>query len=208
MRPCPPLMPLRACALSHSVVSDSVASWAVEPAKLLCPWDYPGKNTRLGYISSSRGSSPPRDWAHVSCIGRWILQHWATWEDPMPLHHRALPTFLTFVKPIGHKGFAGLHWFAKPDCAHALQPARLLWPWDSPGKTTGVGCRALLQGIFPIQGSNLHLLYLLNWQAGSLPPVPPGNDFAHLFPTPRLVMTPWELEISSIYTTKLAKDTN
>ena len=119
MRPCPPLMPLRACALSHSVVSDSVASWAVEPAKLLCPWDYPGKNTRLGYISSSRGSSPPRDWAHVSCIGRWILQHWATWEDPMPLHHRALPTFLTFVKPIGHKGFAGLHWFAKPDCAHA-----------------------------------------------------------------------------------------
>ena len=34
-------------------------------------------------ISSSRGSSPPRDWTHnsfVSCIGRWILYHWATWE--------------------------------------------------------------------------------------------------------------------------------
>ena len=25
---------------------------------------------------------------------------------------------------------------------------------DSPGKTTAVGCHALLQGIFPIQGSN------------------------------------------------------
>ena len=25
---------------------------------------------------------------------------------------------------------------------------------DSPGKSTGVGCHALLQGIFPIQGSN------------------------------------------------------
>ena len=25
---------------------------------------------------------------------------------------------------------------------------------DSPGKNTGVGCHALLQGIFPIQGSN------------------------------------------------------
>ena len=25
---------------------------------------------------------------------------------------------------------------------------------DSPGKNTGVGCRALLQGIFPTQGSN------------------------------------------------------
>ena len=25
---------------------------------------------------------------------------------------------------------------------------------DSPGKNTGVGCHALLQGIFPTQGSN------------------------------------------------------
>ena len=34
-------------------------------------------------ISFSRGSSPPRDGAHVSCtfcIGRWILYHCATWE--------------------------------------------------------------------------------------------------------------------------------
>ena len=27
-------------------------------------------------------------------------------------------------------------------------------PWDSPGKSTGVGCHFLLQGIFPIQGLN------------------------------------------------------
>ena len=37
---------------------------------------------------------------------------------------------------------------------HGLQPARLLCPWDSPGKNTGVDCHALLQGIFPTQGSN------------------------------------------------------
>ena len=30
---------------------------------------------------------------------------------------------------------------------------------DSPGKTTVVGCHALLQGIFPIQGSNPGLLH-------------------------------------------------
>ena len=35
------------------------------------------------------------------------------------------------------------------------QPTRVLCPWDSPGKNTGVGCQALLQGIFPTQGSNL-----------------------------------------------------
>ena len=42
---------------------------------------------------------------------------------------------------------------------HGLWPARLLCPWDSPGKNTGVCCHFLLQGIFPIQGSNLGLLY-------------------------------------------------
>ena len=31
-------------------------------------------------ISFSRGSSPLRDWTWVSCIGRWIPSHWATWE--------------------------------------------------------------------------------------------------------------------------------
>ena len=40
-----------------------------------------------------------------------------------------------------------------------LVPARLLCPWDSPGKNTAVGCHALLQGIFPTQGSNLGLLH-------------------------------------------------
>ena len=53
---------------------------------------------------------------------------------------------------------------------HGLKPARLLCPWDSPGKDTGVGCHALLQGIFPARGLNLCLLCLLHWQAGSLSP--------------------------------------
>ena len=33
-------------------------------------------------------------------------------------------------------------------------PSRLLCPWDSPGRNTGVACHALFQGIFPSQGSN------------------------------------------------------
>ena len=56
-----------------------------------------------------------------------------------------------------------------------LQPARLLCPWDSPGKNTGMGCHVLLQRIFPTQELNLHLLYLLHWQASSLPLGPPGK---------------------------------
>ena len=39
-----------------------------------------------------------------------------------------------------------------------LWSSRLLWPWGSPGKNTGVGCHALLQRIFPTQGLNPSLL--------------------------------------------------
>ena len=49
------------------------------------------------------------------------------------------------------------------------QPARLHYPWNSSGKNTEVGCHAFLQGIFSTQGSDLHLLGLLDWQADSLP---------------------------------------
>ena len=40
---------------------------------------------------------------------------------------------------------------------HGLKHSRLLCPWNSPGKNTGVGCHDLLQGIFPTQGSNPYL---------------------------------------------------
>ena len=40
-----------------------------------------------------------------------------------------------------------------------LWSARLLCPWSSPGKNTGVGCHVLLQGIFPTHGLNLDLLH-------------------------------------------------
>ena len=38
--------------------------------------------------------------------------------------------------------------------------SKLLCLWDSPGKSNGVGCHALLQGIFLAQGSNPCLLLL------------------------------------------------
>ena len=64
---------------------------------------------------------------------------------------------------------------------HGLQPTRVLCPWDSPSKSTGVGCHAHLQGILPVQGSNPCLLQLLHWQEGlgvggvSLLLKPPGK---------------------------------
>ena len=52
---------------------------------------------------------------------------------------------------------------------HGLWPNRLLCPWESAGKNTGVCCHVLLQGLFPAQGSNPGLIGLLHWQVESLP---------------------------------------
>ena len=72
-------------------------------------------------------------------------------------------------------------------CAKLLQWCLTLWDpmgyiqlvscahGGSPGKNTGVDCHALLQGIFPTQGSNLHLSCLPHRQQGSLPLVPRGK---------------------------------
>ena len=62
---------------------------------------------------------------------------------------------------------------------HGLQPARLLCPWDSPGKNPGVGCHALLQGLFLTQGSNPFL-----------PPALAGRFFT--------TSTTWEAPVPSI----------
>ena len=54
--------------------------------------------------------------------------------------------------------------------SHALRPHRLYNPWHSPGQKTRMGSLFLLQGIFPVQGSNPGLphcrwiLYQLSYQ--------------------------------------------
>ena len=60
---------------------------------------------------------------------------------------------------------------------------------DSPGKNTGLGCHFLIQGIFPIQGSNLvflhcrQILYRLSHQGSSHDPAIPllGEPPLYLF---------------------------
>ena len=55
---------------------------------------------------------------------------------------------------------------------HGLRPARFLWPWNSPGKNTGVGCHSFLQGSLPDSGTKLESPIL---QADSLLSEPPGK---------------------------------
>ena len=73
---------------------------------------------------------------------------------------------LHFCSKTGVRNPQATNWYWPVAC-------RLLCPWNFPGKNTGVGCHFLLQGIFQIWGSNLHLLHWLanffyhciNWEA-------------------------------------------
>ena len=76
----------------------------------------------------------------------------------------------------------------------SLRPHGLYSLWNSPGQNTGVGSLSLLQGIFPIQGSNpgLQPRSPALW-ADSLPAEPQGKTkntglgslplLQHIFPT-------------------------
>ena len=44
--------------VSHSVVSDSLPPHGLGPTRLLCSWDFPGKNTGLGCHFLLQGSFP------------------------------------------------------------------------------------------------------------------------------------------------------
>ena len=78
---------------------------------------------------------------------------------------------------------------------------RLLCPWDSPGKNTGVDCHSLLQRIFPTQGSNPHLLH---WQGDSLLLCHVGSPreiisfFSSLDPSAVLPLITWNTALSSL----------
>ena len=66
----------------------------------------------------------------------------------------------------------------------------------SPCKDTGVGCHALLQGIFPTQGSNpglLHcrrILYQLSWRNAYNQPAAVFSNAAARFKNPRRIFHP------------------
>ena len=55
-----------------------------------------------------------------------------------------------------------------------MEATRLLCLWDFPGKSTGVGCHFLLQGIFLTQGSNPGLLYCRHMASAKYDSLDPG----------------------------------
>ena len=65
------------------------------PARLLYPWNSPGKNIGVGSCSFSRGSSQPRDWTQVSALQADSLPS----ELPGKLYKYIFVDVVTFCLP-------------------------------------------------------------------------------------------------------------
>ena len=68
---------------NHKVVSDSfVTPWTVKPIRLLCPQDFPDKNTGVGSYFLLQGL----------CLTQGLNLSLLNWrEDSLPLSHQASP---------------------------------------------------------------------------------------------------------------------
>ena len=70
---------MHACQVS-SVVSDSLRPYGLYPAGLLCPWDSPGENTRVGFCTLPQRNFLTEHMSPEAPALRRLLYHWATRE--------------------------------------------------------------------------------------------------------------------------------
>ena len=147
-------------------MSDSVRPHRRQPTRLPHPWDSPSKNTGVGChfplqcrkvkSESEVAQSCPtlRNPMDCSLPGSSSMEfsrqeYWSGVPLPSPmtnldsiLKSRDI-TLLTMVHLVKAMVFPVVMYDSSRP--HGLQPTRLLRPWDFPGKSTGVGCRCLLQ---------------------------------------------------------------
>ena len=139
---------------------------------------------------SAKETDPPFHWYkvnHKTVVQTEVVTnfHRCSYWDCIQLEHRCMNlhckknsyhVFLYHVCAWELSRFSCAWLFATPWTVH---PTRLLCPWDSPGKNTGVGCHDFLTLTFSTQGLNLHLLWPLHcrwiisgWATREVLPIP------------------------------------
>ena len=91
---------MRACSVP-SLVSNSLWPHGLHPTRLLCPWDFPGKNTGVGYHALLQGifltqGSNTRFLQPLHC--RQIFYHWTVWEAPIKYNNK-LVLYIPQISP-------------------------------------------------------------------------------------------------------------
>ena len=124
--------------LNKTMLSHSVVSGSLQPTRLLCPWNFPGKNVGVGChfllqrIFLTQGFEQPSP-TSVSCTAGELFTQ---------LSHEAckLRCWLFVFSQLFSQSVV-----SDSLCSYGPWPIRLLCLWDSPGKNTGVGCHSLPQ---------------------------------------------------------------
>ena len=120
-------------------------------------------STRTGVNTAP--SQPAPSWTHSPQRGTKL----------QAVHHSLVPGYLVAVVAWV---FSRVLLFATPwICSPQAPLSPLSMGFSRQEYWNGLGCRFLLQEIFPTQGPNLRLLPLLHWQADSLPLGPPGKPW-------------------------------
>ena len=127
--------------------------------------DSPGKNTGVGCHSLLQGSSRLRDWTQVSCIGRWILYHWATREALLAKYTSPNTVSRCYMTSVCLSGFPG--WRSRPSLPWRVNTPKdedivvSSWgaPWFSnlPHGTSSVSRGGKERGVWQMEFSVPHL---------------------------------------------------
>ena len=137
-----------------SFVSNSLQPHRLQPTRLLCPWDLPGKNTGAGChfllqrIFLTQGSN-----LRLLCFLHWQVDSFtgATLEGgdliPSPMKREKDPSYKCSMKRESESHSVVSRLFATP--------WTVCRPGNSPGQNTGVGSFSLLQGDLPKPGIKL-----------------------------------------------------
>ena len=99
------------------------------------------------------------DWSDLTCTQKWLDMH-SCKETSIKKHKISQHLYACVTSH-----FSRVQLFVTRQIAACQAPLSMGFSV----KNTGVGCHALLQGIFLVQGSNPHLLCLLHSQTDSLP---------------------------------------
>ena len=120
-------------------------------------------------MGKGQGSEPSSPWTHsprkeLSCFPsdsgvKYHARHLGA-KSPVYNHLNSDANSFLLINHKGHVIYLFAYLFKKKVkvkvaqlCPNLCDPIDYS-PWDSSGQNTGVGCHALLQGIFPTQGSN------------------------------------------------------
>ena len=122
-------------ARAHSVVQSHLTLCGLmecNPDRILCPWNFPGKNSGVGCHFLLRGSSRPPSPAYFSSVTQLCL----TLCDPMdcmlgfPVHHKLLKLAQTHIHQVSD-AIEPSHPLSSPSCTFNLAQHQGLFQWVS-----------------------------------------------------------------------------